>query len=79
MGVPVFLGAGIIQLIAVSRGEGQMAETPFLVLGFALSALTAFFSLRFYTDLMARRRPTGFAYWCWGAGILALILFLISA
>lgn len=79
MGVPVFLGAGIIQLIAVSRGEGQMADTPFLVLGFALSALTAFFSLRFYTDLMARRRPTGFAYWCWGAGILALILFLISA
>lgn len=79
VGVPVFFGAGVVQLLAAKAGEGSFAAAPYLILGFALSALSAFFSLRFFTDLMARRRPTGFAYWSWGAGILALILFLISA
>lgn len=79
MGVPVLLGAGVVQLLAARAGEGSFAAAPYLILGFALSALSAFFTLRFYTELMARRRPTGFAYWSWGAGILALILFLISA
>ena len=75
LGVPVYLAAGFIQLFSA---EG-LADTPYLVLGFALSALTGFFTLRFFTDFMADRRPTVFAYWCWGAGILSMILFLISA
>ena len=79
MGIPVFLSAGVIQLLYAGRGEGSFAAAPYMILGFALSALSCFFTLRFFTDEMARRRPTGFAYWSWGAGILALILFLISA
>ena len=79
MGIPVFLIAGLVQLIAAGAGEGQFAAAPYLILGFSLSALAGFFTLRFFTDLMARRRPTGFAYWCWGAAILSLFLYLISA
>ena len=79
MGIPVFLAAGVVQLVSARGGGEAIAAVPYLILGFALSALTAFFTLRFFTDLMARRRPTGFAYWSWGAGILALILFLVSA
>ena len=79
MGIPVFLAAGVVQLISAGGAEGSFAAAPFMILGFALSALSGFFTLRFFTDLMAQRRPTGFAYWSWGAGILALILFLISA
>ena len=58
---------------------GRFAAAPYMILGFSLSALTGFFAHRLFTELMARRRPTAFAYWSWGAGILALILFLISA
>lgn len=76
MGIPALLAAGIRELIAAG---GEAASAPLLILGCALSALTAFFSLRFLTELLSRRRPTLFAYWCWGAAILALILFLISA
>lgn len=79
MGIPVFLAAGVVQLVSARGGGEAIDAVPYLILGFALSALTAFFILRFFTDLMARRRPTGFAYWSWGAGIFALILFLVSA
>lgn len=78
LGIPVFLAAGIVQLIAANKA-GSFAAAPYLILGFALSALTGFFALRLFTDWMGRRRPSSFAYWSWGAGILALILFLISA
>ena len=79
MGIPVFLAAGILQLISAGKTGGSFSAAPYLILGFALAALTGFFAHRIYADWMARRRPTAFAYWSWGAGILALILFLISA
>ena len=79
MGVPVFFGAGVVQLFTVGEGTGAPAAAPYLLLGFSLAALSAFFTLRLFTDLMARRRLTGFAYWSWGAGILSLILYLLSA
>ncbi len=79
MGIPVFLGSGIVELTAALGSGEALAETPYLFLGFALAALTGFFTLRIYTDFISRRRPTGYAYETWGAAILALILFLISA
>lgn len=79
MGIPAFLAAGVVQLITAGKTGGSFAAAPYLILGFSLSALTGFFALRLFTDWMARRRPAAFAYWSWGAGILALILFLISA
>ena len=76
MGILPLLIAGLWELI----GAGAEAiSAPMLILGCALSALTGFFTLRYLTELLTRRRPTLFAYWCWGASILALILFLISA
>lgn len=79
MGIPVFLAAGVVQLISAGKAGGSFAAAPYLILGFALSTLTGFFAHRLFTDWMTRRRPAAFAYWSWGAGILALILFLISA
>ncbi|MBQ1410408.1 MAG: undecaprenyl-diphosphate phosphatase [Oscillospiraceae bacterium] len=79
LGIPVFLASGLVQLISAGGGTGSLATAPYLILGFALSALVGFFTLRFFTDLMAHRSPTVFAYWSWGAGVLSLILFLISA
>lgn len=79
LGVPVFLAAGFFQLITVGAAEGSFAAAPYLILGFALSALVGFFTLRFFTEYMVHRSPTAFAYWSWGAGVLSLILFLVSA
>ena len=78
MGVPVFLASGVVQLVELDA-EAQPAAAPYLILGFALSALSAFFALRVYTERITNRRPTGFAYWAWAAGILSLIVYLFSA
>ncbi|MBR3077976.1 MAG: undecaprenyl-diphosphate phosphatase [Oscillospiraceae bacterium] len=79
MGIPAFLGAGVVQLVTLPADGKAPASAPLLILAFALSALAGFFTLRFFTERMAERKPSGFAYWSWGAAILALILFLISA
>lgn len=79
MGVPVFLGAGLVQLIYAASLEGGSPGTAYLFLGFALATLSAFFTIRIFTEWMSRHKPVGFAYWSWGAGILSLILFLLSA
>lgn len=79
MGIPVFLAAGVVQLVSAGSQGGSFAAAPYLILGFTLAALTGFFARRLFTDWMAHRRLTAFAFWSWGAGILALTLFLISA
>ena len=79
MGIPVFFGAGVVQMVSAANSGVPMAGAAFLILGFALSAIVGFFAHRFFADFMARRRPTGFAFELWGAAILALILFLVSA
>ena len=79
MGIPVFLAAGIVQLASAGSAGGSFAAAPYMILGFALAALTGFFAHRLFADWMTRRRPTAFAYWSWGAALLSLILFLISA
>ena len=79
MGIPVFTAAGVMNLISASDFEGAPCETTFLVLGFALAALAAFFTIRILSEWISRHRLTCFAYWTWGAAILSMSLFLISA
>ena len=79
MGIPVFTAAGVMNLISASDFEGAPCETMFLVLGFALAALAAFFTIRILSEWISRHRLTCFAYWTWGAAILSMSLFLISA
>lgn len=79
LGIPVFLGAAVSELItASSLGSGGV---PFLqcVLGVLVSMLTAMTVLRFWTGFVKHHRVTGYAFWCWGAGIIAMVLFLMAA
>lgn len=79
LGIPVFFAAGIRQLIVTSTQSERAISVWLLLAGMFLSAAAGLIALRILSDQLSRRRPTGFSYWCWGAGILSLILFLISA
>lgn len=61
MGIPVFFGAGLIQLLSVGEGSGAPASLLYLLLGFSLAALSSYLSLRFLAERMAARL-SGFAY-----------------
>lgn len=78
MGIPVFLFSGLRQLI-VSGGEERSLSIWLMLAGFFMTTAVGLVTLRVVSDQLSRRRPTGLAFWCWGAGILSFIVFLVSA
>lgn len=79
MGIPVMIGAGLVERHAALSAEGPVAETALLGLGFTISALAVFFTIQITTQWLSDHKPSCFSYWCWGTALLALTLFLISA
>ena len=79
MGIPTFLAAGIVERLRGAKAGASGLSGAIQAVILLTTALTALLALRVLTDQASRRRPTGFAFWCWGAGIFSLILFLIAA
>lgn len=79
LGIPVYIISGLTQWFGARKTGIAAVSTGMCVIGLLITVLTALVTLRFLRDRAAFRRPTGFAYWCWGAGLLSLILFLIAA
>lgn len=77
MGIPVFLGAGLLSCLG-SGTESVTIPTALCLATVFITTLSALMTLHLLTKQMKTRKPTGFAYWCWGAAILSLVLFLIS-
>ena len=72
------LGAAVVQLIEAA-GTGLAVEMlPMYLVGMLVSAISGCFSIRFVKWVAARSSFASFAYYCWGAGIVALILSLVS-
>ena len=76
MGVPVFFAVGIMELIGA---KGAAVNAALCILGFCVAAMTALAALRVLRGLVRHGTFSVFVYWCWGAGIFSLALFLISA
>ena len=77
MGAPVFLASGILELASAGKNLGLNAATCILTL--SVTALTSLAALRLLRSFARRGSLSVFAYWCWGAGIFSIALFLISA
>jgi undecaprenyl-diphosphatase len=74
LGTPVI---GAAALLEVPQLFGQSASTWLLVgLGMVLAGIAAYLSTRFLMKYFETGRLYPFAYYCWGAGILALILLI---
>jgi undecaprenyl-diphosphatase len=79
MGIPVFLAAGLLNVLqADSLGVVSTPALLSLAVLF-LSAVTGILALYWFSAKIRETRLTGFAFWCWGASIVSLVLFLISA
>lgn len=79
MGIPVCLAASVSLAMAGKRLGGTAVSVRMLLAGAGISAVFGLITLRVLTERAAYRKSTGYAYWCWGASLLALILFLIAA
>ena len=78
LSVPAVLGAVIVTfydgLQAGSQGPGLLPS----LCGMLGAAVSGYFSIGLLRSLAARGRFGGFVYYCWGAGLISLVLSLIA-
>ena len=74
LGTPIIGAAALLELPQL---KGQPGSVLLLVLiGMVLAGVAAFLSTRFLMKYFETGRLNPFAYYCWGAGLLSLFLFL---
>jgi len=57
--------------------SGGLIRVPKYLLGMAVAGIVGYFSIRLVNLLAAKGKFGAFAYYCWGAGALFLILSLV--
>ncbi|HEV2659899.1 MAG TPA: undecaprenyl-diphosphate phosphatase [Ktedonobacteraceae bacterium] len=73
LGTPIIFAAGAVEVPLLF---GQPPRTLLLIfIGMVLSGVAAYLSTKFLMKYFERGRLDPFAYYCWGAGLLSLILF----
>lgn len=80
MSLPAVLGATILEVKDVLEMEGGLAAglLPKYLLGMAVAGIVGYFSIGLVNLLASKGKFGAFAYYCWGAGLLFLILSLIG-
>ena len=80
MSLPAVLGATLLEVLDVMKLEGGVpAENlPKYLLGMAVAAVVGYFSIQLVKLLASKGRFGAFAYYCWGAGALFILLNIIG-
>ena len=78
MSLPAVLGATVLEVKdVVEMGGVDAGLMPKYLLGMAVAGIVGYFSIRLVNLLAAKGKFGAFAYYCWGAGALFLILSLV--
>jgi len=80
MSIPAVLGATLLKVLDVIKlEEGVPTENlPKYLLGMAVAAVVGYFSIQLVKLLADRGRFGAFAFYCWGAGLVFLLLNLMG-
>ena len=73
LGTPLIFLAGALEIPQLFGQKGQTLELVFM--GMVISGVTAYLSTKFLMKYFEKGTLMPFAYYCWGAGIVVLILF----
>ncbi len=76
--IPAVLGAAIVALYQAATMGFDVGLLPMYAAGMAAAAVSGYFAIRLLRWVAARGGIGGFAYYCWGAGIVALLLSLVA-
>ena len=77
LSIPAILGANILSLKDALEGQIIWADVPVYLVGVAVAAGVGYLCIRLLRMIADKGRFGWFAYYCWGAGILTIILSLI--
>ena len=74
LSIPAVIGANILTLKDAFEAGIDWSLMPIYLVGVAVSAVSGYFAIRLVNLLSNKGKFGNFAYYCWGVGILALIL-----
>ena len=80
MSLPAVLGATILEIKDVLGAEGGLPEgvLPKYLLGMVIAGVVGYFAIRLVNLLAAKGKFGAFAYYCWAAGLVSLVLILLK-
>ena len=80
MSLPAVLGATLLEVLDVMEVEGGFPteNIPRYLLGMAVAAVVGYFSIQLVKLLADKGRFGAFAFYCWGAGALFILLNIMG-
>ena len=78
MSIPAVLGANLLALSDAIQEGVDWSLMPMYLAGVVTAAVFGYLAIRLLKFITQRGSFGGFSYYCWGAGLLTLILSLIS-
>lgn len=78
LSVPAVLGANLLTFIDAVQAGIDFSLLPVYLVGVLAAFVSGFFAISFLRILVQKSRFGSFAYYCWGAGLVTLILSLVS-
>ena len=78
LSIPAVLGANILSLIDAVKEGIDWTLMPVYLAGVAVAAVSGYLAIRLLKYISQKGSFGGFAYYCWGIGLVTLILSLVK-
>ena len=78
LSIPAVLGANLLSLIDAFQAGIDWSLMPMYLAGVITAAVSGYLAIRLLKFITQRGSFGGFCYYCWGAGLVTLILSLIK-
>lgn len=80
MSLPAVLGATLLKVVKTIQSAEPISQDmlPKYLLGMAIAGVVGYFSIRLVNLLAAKGKFGAFAYYCWAAGLVSLVLVLMK-
>ena len=77
LSIPAVLGANLLSLFDAFREGVDLSAFPVYLIGMSVAAVAGILSIELLQVIARRGKFGGFAYYCWVAGVLSIILTMI--
>ncbi|MCD8085490.1 MAG: undecaprenyl-diphosphate phosphatase [Clostridiales bacterium] len=77
LSLPAVIGANILSIGDAVEAGIDLSLLPIYGVGVVIAAVSGYFAIRLVNLLTDKGRFGGFAYYCWGVGLLAILLAVV--
>ena len=78
LSIPAVFGANVLTLIKALKAGVDWSLLPMYLVGVVSAFVFGYLAIFLLRRIMQKGKFGGFAYYCWGAGLVTLLLSLIS-